>query len=274
MIELPEAMHLAEQMRGAFADKRIASVRANASPHGFAWYYGDPAAYPDMLVGKTVTGVASYGGRVEILCEDMRVVLNDGVNARYYPAEAEKPVKHQLIMGFDDGSALVCTVQMYAALMACPIGTDLGFYDNVAKEKPSPLSNAFDRAFFGGLVAAAKPTTSAKALLATEQRIPGLGNGVLQDILLTARVHPKRKIGTMSGAELDALYDSMKTTLTRMAELGGRDTEKDLFGRPGGYHTLLSAKTFSGPCPFCGGGITRMAYLGGNVYFCARCQQA
>lgn|GEM_PF-2077218 len=30
-----------------------------------------------------------------------------------------------------------------------------------------------------------------KAFLATEQRIPGLGNGVLQDILWTARIHPK-----------------------------------------------------------------------------------
>ncbi len=272
MIELPEALRLAQQMREVFVGKRITSACADASPHGFAFYYGDPAAYPDMLVGKRVTGAQAYGGRVELLCEDMRVVLNDGVNARYYPPEAAKPEKHQLYLGFDDGGALVCTVQMYAALMACPIGTDLGFYDSVAKEKPSPLSDTFDHAFFGGLVAAAKPSTSAKALLATEQRIPGLGNGVLQDILLNARVHPKRKISAMSIDELDGLYDNMKSTLARMAALGGRDTEKDLFGEPGGYHTLLSAKTANGPCPFCGGAITRMAYLGGNVYFCGTCQ--
>jgi formamidopyrimidine-DNA glycosylase len=42
---------------------------------------------------------------------------------------------------------------------------------------------------------------SAKAFLATEQRIPGLGNGVLQDILFTAGIHPKRKMAAISEEE-------------------------------------------------------------------------
>ena len=37
-----------------------------------------------------------------------------------------------------------------------------------------------------------KPTLSAKAFLATEQHFPGIGNGVLQDILFAAQIHPKR----------------------------------------------------------------------------------
>ena len=64
----------------------------------------------------------------------------------------------------------------------------------------------------------------------------------------------------------------MKTTLAAMAMGGGRDTEKDLFGKPGGYRSVLSAKTLAFPCPVCGGAITRKAYMGGNVYFCAACQ--
>jgi len=39
---------------------------------------------------------------------------------------------------------------------------------------------------------------SIKFLLATEQRIPGLGNGVLQDILFKAKIHPKRKVADLS----------------------------------------------------------------------------
>ena len=39
---------------------------------------------------------------------------------------------------------------------------------------------------------------SLKALLATKQRIPGLGNGVLQDILFNAKMHPKRKVNRLS----------------------------------------------------------------------------
>ena len=57
-----------------------------------------------------------------------------------------------------------------------------------------------------------------------------------------------------------------------MMRLGGRDTEKDLFGNPGGYQTRMSKRTLAGGCPACGGPITKEAYLGGAVYYCPRCQ--
>jgi len=50
---------------------------------------------------------------------------------------------------------------------------------------------------------------SAKAVLATQQRIPGLGNGVLQDVLWRAGVHPKRKLGTVSAAGREKLYGAV-----------------------------------------------------------------
>jgi formamidopyrimidine-DNA glycosylase len=114
---------------------------------------------------------------------------------------------------------------------------------------------------------------SAKAFLATKQRIPGLGNGVLQDILFNARVHPKRKMSTLTDKEMSTLFDSVKNTLFEMTAKGGRDTERDLFGCSGGYRTILSAKTIDNPCPVCGGKIVREAYLGGNIYYCPECQK-
>lgn len=72
---------------------------------------------------------------------------------------------------------------------------------------------------------------SLKAFLATEQRIPGLGNGVLQDILYEAGMHPKRKLKSLSDTDIKTLYDSVKGTLKVMTDSGGRDTEKDLAGK-------------------------------------------
>lgn len=114
--------------------------------------------------------------------------------------------------------------------------------------------------------------TSMKAFLATEQRIPGLGNGVLQDILLAAGLHPKRKISGMTEERRRKIYDAVQGTLERMTAAGGRDTEKDFFGRKGGYQTFLSKKTVGKPCPYCGNPIQKMNYLGGTVYFCPFCQ--
>ena len=99
-----------------------------------------------------------------------------------------------------------------------------------------------------------------------------MGNGVLQDVLWNARIHPKRKLETLNAREQKKLYASVKSTLLAMWKQGGRDTEKDLFGEKGGYKTILSANTLKDPCPACGGGIIREAYLGGNIYFCPVCQ--
>lgn len=272
MIELPEARVLAGQLNQTVQGKRITAATAAHTPHGFAFYHGDPGAYPALLNGKRIGLSKAYGGRVEIEIEDMRLSLFDGVNLRRLEPGQDRPQKHQLLIELDDGSALYCTVQMYGGMMAYPAGESLGFYGDVAREKPSPLTEAFDRAYFDRLFEDIKPLLSAKALLATEQRIPGLGNGTLQDILFRAGIHPKAKAQSLGEARRARLFDSVKNTLQEMADKGGRDTEKDLFGHPGGYKTALSAKTLSAPCPQCMGPITRQAYMGGNIYFCHHCQ--
>ena len=59
-------------------------------------------------------------------------------------------------------------------------------------------------------------------LLATEQRMPGLGNGVLQDILYRARTNPRSKVETLTAQQRKGLFDSVKRTLREMADKGGR----------------------------------------------------
>ena len=90
------------------------------------------------------------------------------------------------------------------------------------------MSEDFDQAYFNRLITASDvQKLSIKAFLATEQRIPGLGNGVLQDILYNARIHPKRKVDTLTNEERESLFHSIKTTLKEMTAQGGRDTEPD-----------------------------------------------
>jgi formamidopyrimidine-DNA glycosylase len=143
---------------------------------------------------------------------------------------------------------------------------------HIAKRKPSPLSEAFDRAYFDSLFDENTGDLSAKAFLATEQRIPGLGNGVLQDILWTAKIHPKQKMACLSRKEISQMYRAVKSVLQKMTDQGGRDTERDLFGCPGGYQTILSKNTVAKPCPVCGTIIRKEPYLGGSIYVCEDCQ--
>ena len=273
MIELPEAVTLAAQLHDTVTGKRVVEVIANHTPHKWAWFEGDPSTYADRLVGAVVEGAVSHGGMVEIDLGARVLVYGDGISARYHADGATLPKKHQLLIRFEDGSCLCATVRMYGGLWCWDSDSITNPYFRQAREKPSPLQELFDAAYFTGLIEAPEVRgKSAKAFLATEQRIPGLGNGVLQDILFSAGIHPRRKVGDLGATETRVLHETVGSVLTEMTARGGRDTEKDLFGRDGGYVTRLSRNTVGRPCPRCGSSIAKESYLGGTVYGPGTCQ--
>ena len=272
MLELPESSNLALQLNKTIKGKIVWNVRARCSPHRFAFFFGDPDHYQDLLSGKRMGEAYAVAGFVEIEAEDLRMIFNDGVNIRYYAPGEPIPPKHQLHIEFTDGASLVFTVQMYGGLCVCHAGEMENPYYLVAKQKPSPLTAAFDEDYFKNLLDHSKPGIGAKAFLATEQRIPGLGNGVLQDILFRAKVNPRSPVDRLTFEERTHLFMSVKQTLSKMTMEGGRDIEKDLFGHNGGYLTVMSNKNEGHPCPLCGSTIVKQAYLGGAVYFCPACQ--
>ncbi|NLY44513.1 MAG: endonuclease VIII [Tissierella sp.] len=273
MIEIPEAITLSSQINENLRGKKIIKIIPNQSPHKFAWYYGDPSEYSSKLNDKTLEEANAYAGLVEINLGEIKLLLGYGINLRYFDKEEKLPQKHQLLIHFCDSSALVVSVQMYGGIWCFKDGEFDNIYYKLAKEKPSPLSKEFDFKYYENIISDEKvQKKSLKFVLATEQRIPGLGNGVLQDILFNAKLHPKRKISTLYDEEKRKLYNSIRNTLDEMVTKGGRDTEKDLFGHTGGYATKLSKNTVKAPCKICGNNIIKEAYMGGSIYYCEGCQ--
>jgi formamidopyrimidine-DNA glycosylase len=274
MIEVPEAVNLAKQLTETVKGKKIVRAIANFSPHKFAWYYGDPKEYDGRLRGKTIGATTNRAGIVEMRAGDAFILFSDGVALRFHNKDEKRPPKHQLLLEFEDGMALSGSVQMYGGLVCFREGEYQNKYYEVAKSKPSPLTDKFDWSYFSKLIDLPDvQKLSIKAFLATEQRIPGLGNGVLQDILYNTKIHPKQKILDLTNDDKKRLFKSVKSTLKEMTDKGGRDTTNDLFGKPGGYITKLSQNTLNKPCPVCGGKIFKQPYMGGSIYFCNGCQK-
>lgn len=272
MIELPEALTLAEQLRREINGKTVGQVYPPSYEHKFTWFYGHADNYDKMMKGRTVLDTRAFGIYVEMdLGETCKFNFNDGINIRLYAPGERRPERYQLMIEFTDRTVLAFTVAMYGCF-ACHQGELDNKYYLISKDSISPLSEEFDRSLFENLCAAVKPSISVKAFLATEQRIPGLGNGVLQDILLACRIHPKRKLATLSKADKDAMFQAIKSVLADITAAGGRDTEKDLYGQPGRYLTRFSKNTYKGGCPICGGMVDKQAFLGGSVYTCSHCQ--
>jgi hypothetical protein len=272
MIELPESVNLARELKEALKGKKIEKVLPPSSVHKFCWYEGEPEAYDALLKGKKIVSVESYGIYVEIIFDqETKLNFNDGVNIRLLTEEENLPVKYQLAVFLDSGEKLVFTVAMYGGIIAYQ-GENTNEYYQKNKIGVSAISKEFTNEYWINLIHSVKPTMSLKAFLATEQRIIGIGNGVLQDILFAAKLHPKRKIESLSEEEKDILYQKTKSVLEEMIRKGGRDTEKDMYGNLGNYKTILSKNTYKEGCPVCHGAITKENYLGGSIYYCPNCQ--
>lgn len=274
MIELPEAITLSTQLNDTVTGKTISKVVAAHTEHKLAWYYGNPENYQNLLKNKTIDNTDAFGGFVEISVEDIKILFNDGVNLRFFKDRLKTPKKHQLLLAFSDNTNLCASVQMYGGI-GCFVENELdNKYYSIAKEKPSPLSKEFDESYFNTLISMNNvQKLSLKAFLATDQRIPGLGNGILQDILFNAKIHPKKKVNYLSEKQKSNLFISIKNTLKEMVDNNGRNTEKDLFSQNGGYITKASKNTVGKNCDICGSLIVKGSYMGGSIYYCSGCQK-
>ena len=275
MIELPEAATIARQMTGELKGKRIASaVRGNA-PHKFAFYSGPAKKYATLLKGRTMGEAAEHGSLIVAKVDPGHVlVLGGGGERIILHEEGEKlPKKHHLLLRFEDGTFLTVTVQGWGSAQLLR-RSEFPKEACCAKEGVSPLSPAFTAAHFKSLFGALDDgdTRSVKYFMISEPGVLGVGNGYLQDILFTAGIHPRRRAGDLSARARGALYRAVRSVLRDAVKLGGRDSERDLFGQAGRYERVLHSKVVGMPCPECGTPIEKTQYLGGASYFCPTCQ--
>ena len=274
MIELPEARTIARDLRAEIVGKTVVAVGGDFTGHRFTFYSGDLDEYQRRLVGQRVDGIVDRNFYVEIVLGDCLLLLRDGANVRYFVPGDKRPAKSKLLLEFDDGSALNVTVAMYACIgLQDKDGEIDNKYYALEVDGVGAMDAAFTLDYFRGLLDEKTAKLSTKAFLATEQRILGIGNGVVQDILYNAKLNPRRKMNTLSEAEVEGLYAAVQSTLTAMIEQGGRDTEKNIYGEKGGYKTILCSKTYRAGCPACAGDIKKEQYLGGSIYYCPNCQK-
>lgn len=273
MIEIAEACVLSQQMKKELTGKTISQITFGNSPHRFAFFSAEEEDYQHYLLNKKIENISNIGGYIFWELADCQLSFSEGLKFYWLPHGETLPKKYQFSLSFSDGSQLACSVSMYGAMLLQTKQLPGNQYFQVALVRPNPLSTTFNEAYFKKIVAETKPTLSLKAFMGTEQRIPGLGNGSLHDIFFRAELHPKRKLNSLSEADLKILYHATKETLKKMLHQGGRNTEKDFYGQAGGYQTILSSKTWKNPCPRCNGDIQKNSFLGGTIYYCLDCQK-
>jgi formamidopyrimidine-DNA glycosylase len=273
MLELPELVTLARQAETALPGATVVSCDQGNSPHKWAWYSAEPAEYERIAVGKTVGGAKGVGNRVAVRLDPgyWLAVGDMGGKLLLHADETTVPKKRHLTVGFDDGRFLTAAIQGWGGMWLLTDEQLARYADAIP---PSPISDEFTYERFRELVAedTQQGKRSVKAFMASRPRISGVGNGYVQDICFRARLHPRRDLSTLTARECRKWHRAIRQVLTEAIERGGRDTETDLYGEPGGYVPILDRRANGRPCPECGTPIEKIAYLGGSCYFCPQCQ--
>lgn len=271
MLELPETTVLAVQLNDMVVGRTIDEVLPPTKPHKFCFFTPEPDLFQQDLLDARITGAEGFGIYAELTFDNgKKLCISDGVNLRILK-EGKEPSNYQLLIKLSNKHSLVFTVAMYGSITLHDDTFDNKYY-LASRNAITPFSKSFHDEFCRRL-RESKPALSAKAFSATEQRFPGIGNGVLQDILYEAGIHPKRKVSSPSDEDADRLEQSVVSTLREMIRPGGRDTEKDLSDQSGGYVTAMSNNTVGTACTRCGSVIVKESYMGGSVYYCPGCQK-
>jgi formamidopyrimidine-DNA glycosylase len=271
--ELPEAYNVARQMEAVLSGRclleaKLSPACASLVRQGFI----NLAEYD--LPGRKVDTVFSKGKWIFTKFEPdlyFLVALESGGKILFHPVKGEAPSKFHVWMEFEGGSILTIWILGWGFAKAA-WGGELDTLAYPGKLGLSPLdAQAFTESALAAILEGNAGKTL-KAVLMDQRQIAGIGNGYNQEILFHARLHPKRKAGSLTDEERLTLYRVIVSTLQQAVQNGGSDREVDLYGSSGGYHRLMGGQMKGQPCPICATQIEKINVAGGSVSICPSCQ--
>ncbi|NHJ31300.1 MAG: hypothetical protein FK732_00415 [Asgard group archaeon] len=285
MIELPEAIVFSKQINETLVGKKIKHALKGHTPHKFAFpmegtdQLGSEYSNDDfnrILTGKAITKSWSNGNVILVQMDtDYLITLGcGGEKIIYHQTEKTIPKKHQLLLTFEDETFLSVTISGWGEVRLLK-KEDLDKHPHIDLHKLDPLSDKFTFEAFEKLIEDIPKDRkrNVKRFYVSEPGLRGIGNGVIQDVFFLAKIHPRREMHSLTKAERKLLYETTRVELQKMVDLGGRDGEKDLFDKCGGYKRRMHSKTASEPCPVCREPIIKEQFGGGSIYFCSSCQK-
>jgi formamidopyrimidine-DNA glycosylase len=272
VIEHPEVVVLAGQMNESLSGRVIEDAVAGGTPNKFVFIHPEVQAFQKVIKGKELGTASALGKWLSLgVVPGYSLQLGDlGGKILLHSESDPVPKKHHLLLRFRDRSFLTVAVQGWGFITLLEHGEQLE--DMYEESGIIPTSPFFTPEYLLERAGSFGASKSIKEFLISSPGIAGIGNGYLQDILFRAGIHPRRKLGVVSADEMASVHSATVETLLKAIEKGGRDTESDLHGNPGGYTPLMDRRAMDRPCPKCGSEIDKISFMGGSCYFCHVCQ--
>ncbi len=115
-----------------------------------------------------------------------------------------------------------------------------------------------------------------KQALLDQSLVAGVGNIYADEALFLSKVHPKRKVSSLTGAEIAALYQNIPKVFETSLNHGGTSSQhyRKHDGSKGNYLNFANVYKREGrPCKTCGTPIERIKIASRSSHFCPQCQK-
>ena len=267
MPELPEIFNLSEQFKKEFLGRSLVDVEIlqekclNLNGNEFR----------KKVLKKTIIDIGYKGKWITIKLSEGFLFLSMGMGGDFFLMEnsQQKPEKkYQFRLDFDDGRSLYVSFWWFGYFHY----TDNEFeHSMTALLGYDPLSSKFEYESFQKMLEGKKGNI--KSFLMDQHNIAGIGNVYIQDILFLAKIHPLKKINTMTSQEIHRLFEIISSQLKKAAGMRGLKYERDLYGNNGGYDLEYVAYKKGNPCPVCNTTIEEIKTGSTRSCICPACQK-
>lgn len=269
-MELPEITILAEQMAREIVGKQIVDVEV-ANPKCLNQTLEE---FRETVIGSAVTSVRAMGKWLNIgLGPDHVLLFSPGMGADiiHFKPDVELPEKCQIKFLLSDKTGFTIRVWWFCYLHLMP-KESLGEHKLTSRLGLTPLDDRFTLEYFKQLLRS--KGGSIKNLILDQKNVAGIGNVYVQDILFKARLHPRRKVKSLTDKEIQTLHRSIRSILHESISLDGLAYEKDFYGNKGrfGAKQFKIAYKTGEPCPICKTTIEKIKTGSTSSYICPKCQ--
>jgi len=272
MPELPELTILGQQMDKEIKGKQISEVEV-FQPKCLNM---PPKEFTRAIANKTIGSITIKGKWLFLkLHPGYELLLNLGMGGDllYFLPDGLLPKKYQFKLTFTDGSGFTIRFWWFGYI-------HLARDEELTKHKltgslgVSPLDKEFTPEYLRKLLEKNNRSTI-KPFLLNQNNTAGIGNFYIQDILFKSKLHPKRKISSLTDQERDALHNSIKEILNLSIQLGGSAFEKNFYGQRGKYgiEEILVGYKQGKPCPVCLAPIEKIKTGNTSTFICSNCQK-
>jgi formamidopyrimidine-DNA glycosylase len=270
--ELPEVEGLALDLTGRLTDRAI--VRVDIATFSALKTFDPPLS---ALNGLMVDGVTRHGKFLDVSASGLHLVMHlaragwirwrDEVPALPPRPSNKSPLAARVVL--DDGSGLDITEAGTKKGLAIYVVRDPQEVEGIARLGPDPLSDDFTREVLQQILER-EGRKQIKGVLRMQSIVAGIGNAYSDEILHAARMSPFKPANSLDEADLQTLYDAVRTTLGDAVQRSSGLAASELKGEK---KSNLAVHGRTGQkCPVCGDVVREVSFADSSLQYCPTCQ--